>query len=82
MEFMKVAGLFAGIGGFELGLADAGHHAALLCDILPTSQAVLKHRFPKSEIVADVVGPRDAVSDLLDHLWGRQGVLHGVKRAA
>jgi C-5 cytosine-specific DNA methylase len=30
---MKVAGLFAGIGGFELGLARAGHEAVLLCEI-------------------------------------------------
>lgn len=52
---MKVAGLFAGIGGFEVGLQDAGHTAELLCDILPTAQAVLRHRFAHAEIVPDVV---------------------------
>lgn len=43
---MKIAGLFAGIGGFELGFAQAGHHAELVCDILPAARAVLRHRFP------------------------------------
>jgi hypothetical protein len=32
---LRVAGLFAGIGGIELGLARAGHHAGLLCEIEP-----------------------------------------------
>lgn len=52
---MRVAGLFAGIGGFELGLRDSGHSAELLCDILPTSQAVLRSRFPEADLVSDVV---------------------------
>jgi DNA (cytosine-5)-methyltransferase 1 len=43
---MSVVGLFAGIGGLELGLARAGFHAGLLCDVLPTSRAVLAARFP------------------------------------
>ena len=61
---MKVAGLFAGIGGFELGLAESGHEAELLCDILPTSQAVLKHRFPDSELVSDIVDMSGLSSDI------------------
>ena len=43
---MRLAGLFAGIGGFELGMHRAGHQAELLCDVLPTSRAVLAERFP------------------------------------
>lgn len=43
---MSVVGLFAGIGGFELGLQQAGFHASLLCDVLPSSRAVLRARFP------------------------------------
>jgi len=43
---MRFAGLFAGIGGFELGLSKAGHETELLCDVLPTSRAVLSERFP------------------------------------
>lgn len=61
---MKVAGLFAGIGGFEVGLAEAGHRANMLCDILPTSQAVLKHRFPNAEIASDIVNLSGLAADI------------------
>ena len=50
---MKVAGLFAGIGGFEIGLASAGHETVLLCDIDPLARQVLKARF-SCEILSDV----------------------------
>lgn len=43
---LRVAGLFAGVGGFELGLARAGHEARLLCEIDPIARAVLDARFP------------------------------------
>jgi DNA (cytosine-5)-methyltransferase 1 len=51
---MKVAGLFAGIGGIELGLEQAGLTTSLLCEIDPRAQAVLKHRFPRVRLEADV----------------------------
>lgn len=51
---MKIAGLFAGIGGFELGFRESGHETELLCDILPASKAVLQHRFPGTEVVSDI----------------------------
>lgn len=51
---MRVAGLFAGIGGFELGLHRAGHRAELLCDILPAARAVLEARFPDVEYRDDI----------------------------
>lgn len=51
---LRVAGLFAGVGGIELGLARAGHHAELLCEIDPAAQAVLAARFPQVPLVADV----------------------------
>jgi DNA (cytosine-5)-methyltransferase 1 len=51
---MKVAGLFAGIGGLELGLASAGHHAVLLSEILPAAQAVLSAHFPGVDLRGDV----------------------------
>jgi len=41
---VKVAGLFAGIGGLETGLADAGHETILLCEIWEPARAVLKKR--------------------------------------
>lgn len=50
----KVAGLFAGIGGLEVGLRSAGHEINLLCDIDPSARTVLKHRFRNTEIVDDV----------------------------
>lgn len=43
---MKVAGVFAGIGGFEQGFRKAGLHATLMCDVLPAARAVLSARFP------------------------------------
>ena len=51
---MKVAGLFAGIGGLEAGLTRAGHEALLLNEILPTARAVLDARFPTVEKAGDV----------------------------
>lgn len=41
---MKVAGLFAGIGGLEVGLANAGHETVLLCEIWAPARAVLNKR--------------------------------------
>jgi DNA (cytosine-5)-methyltransferase 1 len=51
---MRVAGLFAGVGGLELGLAKAGLETALLCEIDPRAQAVLRARFPGTPIEPDV----------------------------
>ena len=50
----NVAGLFAGVGGFELGLHQAGHSPSLLCDILPTAKAVLTDRFPGVDYRDDI----------------------------
>ncbi len=50
----RVAGLFAGIGGFELGLHRSGHQTELLCDILPTARAVLKAHFPGADYHDDI----------------------------
>ncbi len=51
---LSVAGLFAGIGGIERGLRDAGHHAALLCEIDDGASRVLSHRFSDVPLVRDV----------------------------
>jgi DNA (cytosine-5)-methyltransferase 1 len=60
---LRVAGLFAGIGGLELGLARAGHHTELLCELEPGAVAVLRRRFPKVPVHEDVTTlgrlPRD-----------------------
>ena len=51
---MNVVGLFAGIGGIELGLARAGHRATLACEIDPAARAVLKARFPDLPLHGDI----------------------------
>jgi len=46
--------LFAGIGGFEVGLAKTGHELIWLCEIDPAARAVLKKRFDGIEIKEDI----------------------------
>jgi DNA (cytosine-5)-methyltransferase 1 len=43
---MRVAGLFAGIGGLELGLHETGHETVLLSENWDPAAAVLETRFP------------------------------------
>ena len=43
---LRVVGLFAGIGGIEVGLDRAGHSSELLCEIEDAAAAVLSARFP------------------------------------
>lgn len=50
----QVAGLFAGIGGIELGLSRSGHATQLLCENDPAAQAVLRARFPDIRLREDV----------------------------
>ncbi len=50
----EVAGLFAGIGGLELGLHQSGHSPALFCEIERAARAVLESRFPSARIAPDV----------------------------
>lgn len=50
----RVAGLFAGIGGLELGLARAGHETRLLCEKDPAAMAVLRKQFPGIRLHDDV----------------------------
>src|SRR5581483_4642612 len=51
---LSVVGLFAGIGGIEVGLHQAGHRTELLCEIDPAAQRVLRTRFPEIPLTADV----------------------------
>lgn len=51
---MKMAGLFAGIGGLELGLHASGHETLLFCENDPAAAAVLNERFPGIPIRSDV----------------------------
>lgn len=51
---LKAAGLFAGIGGIELGLSRAGHETVVFCEIEPGAIATLENRFPGVPVIPDV----------------------------
>ena len=51
---MRVVGLFAGIGGLELGLSASGHHAQLLVENSPAAMHVLRRHFPDTKLEGDV----------------------------
>lgn len=51
---LRVIGLFAGIGGLELGFANQGFRTKMLCEIDSECRAVLERRFPKIEVTSDV----------------------------
>ncbi|MBY6242198.1 DNA cytosine methyltransferase [Methylosinus sp. Sm6] len=55
---MKTVGLFAGIGGLELGLARAGHDCLLLCENWPLAARVLAARFPEVPNAGDIASLR------------------------
>ena len=51
---MLVSGLYAGIGGFELGFQRSGHHTASLCESNDQARDVLRRRFPDATLACDV----------------------------
>lgn len=51
---LRVAGLFAGVGGLELGLKRAGLETAMLCEVWTPAQAVLAKQFPDITLEPDV----------------------------
>lgn len=50
---MRAVGLFSGIGGFELGLADAEINTELLCEYWAPAATVLRRHFA-AEVVGDI----------------------------
>lgn len=54
MTGLTSVGLFAGIGGIELGFEQAGHSTELLCEIDPPAQRVLPARFPGVPQMPDI----------------------------
>jgi DNA (cytosine-5)-methyltransferase 1 len=58
---LRVAGLFAGIGGIEQGLKNAGHRTELLCENDEAAAAVLGHHFeaPLAHDVRELEGVGD-----------------------
>lgn len=61
---MKVAGLFAGIGGLEMGIACAGHETVLASEIHAGAREVLAARLPSVDLVGDVRELTDLPSDV------------------
>ena len=59
---MKVLDLFAGIGGFTLGLERAGFETVAFCEIEPYAQKVLRKNWPEIPIYDDV---RDITAERL-----------------
>lgn len=51
---MKVAGLFSGIGGFELGFERAGFEVVAMCEIDPFCRDVLRKHWPGVPIFGDI----------------------------
>lgn len=49
-----IAGLFAGIGGIELGLSRRSGHIEFLCENWKAAQTVLKERFPDVPLAGDI----------------------------
>jgi len=51
---MRVAGLFSGAGGIELGFSRAGFKTVLLSEIEPSVRMLLRHGFPDVELAGDI----------------------------
>ena len=61
---LRVAGLFAGIGGFEIGFQEEGCSAVLLCENNKYAAAVLKRRFSDVEYHDDVATLKSLPHDI------------------
>jgi DNA (cytosine-5)-methyltransferase 1 len=61
---MRIAGLFAGIGGLELGFSASGHETRLLCEIAEPARAVLSDRFPEIPCERDVTALKALPADI------------------
>ena len=74
---MSVVGLFAGIGGLELGLEQAGHRTLMLCEIMPEARAVLNaaERRETSPAFLSAKHVEDVTRDLERNLPSRFDVL-------
>lgn len=71
----KVVSLFSGIGGFELGLKQAGFQTVLMCESDEFAQAVLRHHFPDVALESDVTSLESLPDcDILTAGWPCQDI--------
>ncbi len=62
---MKVASLFTGVGGFDLGFEQAGHEVVYQCENDPKAQEILKKHWPDIHLETDV---KNAKGNILQEL--------------
>lgn len=67
---MRIASLFSGAGGFEVGFGKA-HHTILLNDVAGDARDVLRMRFPQASFVDDVRNVRP------DHVMNADAIVAG-----
>lgn len=60
----RVASLFSGIGGLDLGLEQAGYATAVVCDKWEPAQKVLAAHWPDVELADDVLAVSTLPSDI------------------
>ena len=65
---LRVASLFAGIGGFDVGLERAGHRVVLQVEKDPHCREVLAHHFPGVALLSDVAEVLPHALDTVDLL--------------
>ena len=54
MRSLRIASIFSGVGGGDLGMQQAGHHIVLQCECCPKAQQVLHKAFPGVLFCSDV----------------------------
>ena len=71
----KFVSLFAGVGGFELGLERAGHTCVATCEIDKHAQKILTRHFPKAKLFSDVTTLTG--QELFDAGFNSDGIIVG-----
>lgn len=51
---LKVAGIFAGIGGFEMGLTKSGHSPKFMCELDSAANSILRDKYPTVPLHDDI----------------------------
>lgn len=67
---MRFGSLFAGIGGFDLGLERAGHACAWQCEIDPHARAILNKHWPEVPCYGDIRSIKWADVEPVDLICG------------